>query len=131
MDSGATEPDFFPLGEYGGGTRVEYDESEGEGERGSKGGPVDNDFSEGPEAGTPERKYFVRFGFVPMERWIMLSISPMVFFDTLTASPLIACTVESRFRVSSEVRNTSARGGREGTGSPLLAMGVLLAGVPE
>lgn len=92
---------------------------------------VANNFSEGPEVGTLERKYFVRFGFVPMEWWIMLSISPMVFFDTLTASLLIACTVESRFRVSSEVRNMSARGGREGTGSPLLAMGVLLAGVPE
>ena len=132
MGPDANEPDVSPLVEYGGGPGVERDDVGGGGEREGRGGPVADSVPEGPEAGIPWGKYFVRFCFAPIARRTMLSISPIVFVDTLTACPLIACTVESPFRVFSEVRTTSARGGRGGgTGVPLLlVVGVPLAWVP-
>jgi hypothetical protein len=65
-------------------------------------------------ASAPVAKYLARLGLAPIARRIMLSISATVLLETFTASPLRACTVERPLRVFSDVRNTSARGGRGG-----------------
>jgi hypothetical protein len=50
----------------------------------------------------------------PIARRIMLSIIKTVFELTCTAWPLIACTPARPLRVLSDVRKTSARGGKGG-----------------
>jgi hypothetical protein len=63
-----------------------------------------------------ERPKSLLFSFclAPMARRIMLSIVLTVFALTLTACPEMVCTLRRPRLVRSEVKKTSARGGRGG-----------------
>ena len=116
--SGGYPPLFSPpAAVYGGGTS----RGDGDGD-GLREDERDGPFSPGtsrpelgaPEAGMPVGKYFWRLGFAPIARRIMASMRPTVLFETFTACPLSACTLERFLRVFAEVRNVSARGGSGG-----------------
>jgi hypothetical protein len=77
-------------------------------------------------AGAPEgvlrNVAFSRLGPAPMALRIMLSMTLTVLAETLTASPLTACTVLRVLLVRSEVRKTRALG-RGGIGGALGSLG--------
>lgn len=54
------------------------------------------------------------FGLAPIARRIMLSMVLTVFALTLTACPEMVCTLRRPRLVRSDVKKTSARGGRGG-----------------